>query len=86
MANATVVYSEGDMKRTVLYRLHGVTTNDTVDVAAQFSKITIATLVPVSVDIPNFPSTTPFTGKVINIVQVGLINEAMYMLVCGSAA
>lgn len=85
MATKQNVYSEGDMRKTVLYRLKNVTTGDTVDVSADFSKITVACVVPISVNIPNFPTTPTWVGTVITVPQIGLANEAMYLMVSGGA-
>lgn len=85
MASATVVFTEGPMRQTCLYQLKNVTTGDTVDVGAQFSKVTIANLAPISVNIPNFPPTPTILGTILTIVQVGLANDSMYLLVSGAA-
>lgn len=86
MANKTLVFSEGDMVRTCLYRMTDVTTGDSVDVKQEFSKVTVVALIPVSINIPNFPVSSPKEGTVITFVQVGLADEAMYLLVSGAAA
>lgn len=86
MATKQLVYSEGDMRKTCLYRLKTVTTGETVDVATEFSKITVACIVPISVNIPNFPTTPTWAGTVITIPQVSLANDAMYLLVSGGSA
>lgn len=86
MANKQLVFSEGEMRRTCLYRVHDLTTGDTMDVVQEFSKITVVSIIPITVNIPNFPTSPEWTGTVITVPQVGLADDAMYMLVSGSAA
>jgi hypothetical protein len=77
------VYMDGRAERTVLYAVKNVNTNDTIDLAAEFTVPKVAV----------FLSTTgqqkgvcTIAGTVITIPTASLTGEAGYLLVWGSAA
>lgn len=81
-----LVHSNGDALRVALYRVLNASSGDTIDVGEHFRKVTAAYIMPASVAIPNFPPYPPAQGAVLTIEQVGLANEAIYLLVKGAAA
>ena len=85
-ANVKLLWSEGGGERTAVYRVHNVTTADTLDLSASFRKIKAAVWVPAGAPtqgVVGALSGTPAT--VVTLTLTGLANDTVYLLVIGEA-
>lgn len=80
---ATVVYESGSAERVVLYAIRNVTTNDTLDVGAEFSAPKQAIFLGTTTGVKGLGT---IAGTVVTIPAGTLANDAGYLLVFGSAA
>jgi hypothetical protein len=81
----SLLHTEGDTLRMSLYRIKGVTTGDTVDLAADFRLVQEAAFL-CSTEFPginpSLPSVT--SNTVVTLAQTGLANDGGYLLVMGT--
>lgn len=81
-----LVFKDGETHRFAVYKVLNVTTGDTVDVSPEFRKIISTEVMPMSVTISNFPANPVVVGTLVTIAQLGLANDAIYLMVSGGAA
>lgn len=80
------VFKDGDAHRVCLYRLVGVNSGDTFDVASDFKKVINGKVVAVSSGSADFNPAVALTGTVVTITSASLLNDAVYVLCYGAAA
>lgn len=83
-ANAAVLYETGDFERTVLYRVRGADTADTIDVAAKFVEVKAATFIAAGT--PTAVGTVSISGTVLTLTLAGMTDDNIALLVVGQAA
>lgn len=79
-----IVHQSGDAHRYVVLLVKGVTTGDTIDVAAVFKRIQGAFFVTMSGGTVGALSSA--TGTVLTLSNAGMALEAGYLTVVGAAA
>lgn len=80
-----LVYKDGDSHRVGIYRVNGATAGDTIDVGADFKKITMAAALQLTSQLADFVLTTSVTGTVVTINGTGLALDAVVVVIVGSA-
>ena len=81
---SVIKYSDGGAHRTVLYFIPNASSLDTVDIGADFTKAIVA--MAFSPSAPSLVLATSLGGKSITLTAVGLLNDAVYLLVHGAGA
>lgn len=78
-----LLWYEGRAERTALYRVLEVTAADTIDVAAEFARVKVATALSVTrSEVLDAPA---IVGTVLTLDEVGMALDAVLVLVHGSA-
>jgi hypothetical protein len=79
-----VVWKDGISDRVAVFVLVGVTTGDTVDLSAFFSKIEKAFFIPKTGNAN--PAPASIAGSVLTLTAVNLANDAIVLTVSGAAS
>lgn len=79
------VFSDGLGHKVTLYRILGVNTLDSIDLAADFKKIVSVRTIQVSSSLADFAVAPTVVGTVITLTAANLLNDAVYLLVSGGS-
>jgi hypothetical protein len=83
-SQVTVLKEEGDAERAVLYRVRNVDTADTWDCSVKFNEVKAATFIAAGV--LSTVGTVTIAGTVLTLTLATMADDAIYLLVVGSAA
>lgn len=80
-----LLHMTGDTLKLALYRVKGVTTEDTVDLAVHFRNVQEAAFF-CATDFPGIPASLPtLSGTTVTFGQFGMANDGGYLMVMGLA-
>lgn len=83
-SQVTVLKTEGDAERAVLYRIRNVDTADTYDVAAKFSEVKAASFIAAGV--LSSVGTASAAATILTLTLATMADDTIYLLVVGQAA